>query len=143
MSKVIAILRRRASRRRRVGVHILLIVAALFVAATSYIHWHLWDALGYRHVAIIGGLFLAQAISGLLIAIALILIRELWIVIVGLGFVASTLTGFIVSVTHGFFGFRDSWLAPYAKVAFVAEVATLVTLLVATSLIALEARSKS
>jgi hypothetical protein len=44
-----------------------IVAGAGLVAATATIHLHLWLA-GYRHVSSVGPLFLAQAISGLLLA---------------------------------------------------------------------------
>jgi type III secretory pathway component EscS len=68
-------------------------------------------------------------------------VRELWIALVATGFVASTLVGFLLSVTQGLFGFQDSWLAPYAKSAFVLEIAALVVLLLASIVIFLDGRT--
>jgi hypothetical protein len=114
---------------------------AILLVVTSYVHWHLWDAEGYRHIPTIGWLFLAQWISGLLLALTLVLVRQLWTAIVAAGFVASTIGGFLLSVTHGLFVFHDSWFAPYAKEAFVVELAALVSLVVTSVTIFRNARA--
>ncbi len=134
-------LRQRASRKRRARALVSISAGALLLLATSYIHWHLWDSLGYRHVPTIGWLFLAQSISGLVLAFAIVFVRELWIVLIGTGFVASTLAGFLLSVSHGLFGFQDSWLAPYARTAFVVEIAAFITLGTGALLIYFDARA--
>ncbi len=141
MSNVIRVARSKATRRRRGRSLTLLTLGALSLLGTSYIHWHLWDAEGYRHIPTIGWLFLLQWISGIIIALTLLVVRELWITLAAAGFVASTLVGFLLSVTNGLFGFQDSWLAPYAKSAFVLEVAALVILVLASITIYLDART--
>ena len=141
MSSFVSLLRRSVTTRRGARSLILLLLGALLLLGSSYIHFHLWDAEGYRHIPTIGWLFLLQWISGILIALALVGVRELWIALVATGFVASTLVGFLLSVTQGLFGFQDSWLAPYAKSAFVLEIAALVVLLLASIVIFLDGRT--
>jgi len=53
---------------------------------------------------------------------------------VAFGFVASTIGGFLVSVSVGLFGFEDGWSAPYAGGAFAVEIAALVVLATGGSL---------
>jgi hypothetical protein len=137
------LLRRRASSRRHARALVTIVTGALLLVATSYIHWHLWYSLGYRHVPTIGWLFLAQSITGVVLAITIMLVREAWTSLVGAGFVASTVGGFLITVTRGLFGFHDSWLAPYARLAFVVEVAAFILLGVGTLLTLADARSKS
>jgi hypothetical protein len=90
---------------------------------SAAIHYHLWsEPDGYRSIATIGPLFLLQSIAGLVIGVGLVVVRRLWAALVGIGFAVATVTGFILSVTHGLFGFQESWLAPFATQAFVIEV---------------------
>ena len=77
---------------------------------------------GYRSIATIGPLFLLQSIAGLLIGLGVVVVRRLWAAVVGIGFALATLAGFLLSVVHGLFGFKDSWLAPFAQQAFVLEL---------------------
>jgi hypothetical protein len=44
------------------------------------------------------------------------------------------LLGFLISVEHGLFGFRDGWAAPFAHQAFEVEVASVVVLAMAAVL---------
>lgn len=98
---------------------------------SSYIHLHLWADLGYRHIATIGPLFLMQFIVGFLVGLAVIAVRRVWAAIVCAGFAAATMVGFLISVDHGLFGFKDAWAAPFAHQAFAIEIATILVLVVA------------
>jgi hypothetical protein len=110
----------------------------LLVVWSAAIHFHLWSETdGYRSVPTIGPLFLLQSIAGLVIGVGLVVVRRLWAGLVGLGFVLATLAGFLVSVTHGLFGFRESWLAPFAKEAFTVEVLAAALCTLATALCAM------
>jgi hypothetical protein len=99
------------------------VVGGLLLVWSSYIHFHLWDSEGYRHIATIGPLFLLQSIGGLVIGVLVIAVRRVWSAVLGLGFALSTVGGFLISVEHGLFGFQDSWQAPFANQAFAIEIA--------------------
>jgi len=92
---------------------------------SSYVHFHLWESLGYRHIATIGTLFLVQSIAGVLLALLAIARRRAWTAVLGFGFALLTMLGFVVSVTHGLFGFKDAWSAPFAHQALVLELLTM------------------
>ena len=98
------------------------VVGGLLLVWSSYIHFHLWNSEGYRHIATIGPLFLLQSIAGLVLGVLLIAIRRVWAALLGMGFALSTLAGFLISVEHGLFGFKDSWQAPFANQAFAIEL---------------------
>jgi hypothetical protein len=102
---------------------------------SAYVHFHLWgEADGYRSIPTIGPLFLVQSIAGLVVGLGVIALRRLWAALVGFGFVVATIAGFVVSVAHGLFGFKDSWLAPFAKEAFTVEVVAAGMFLLAAAL---------
>ena len=61
-------------RPRRVAAHAALSAGAVAVASSSLVHLYLW-ADGYRNVATIGPLFLAQGLAGLVLAVNLVPIR--------------------------------------------------------------------
>lgn len=107
------------------------LIGGLMVIWLSYIHFHLWLSVGYRHIPTIGPLFLVQAIAGLVIGFVVIGVRRLWAAALGAGFAAATLGGFLISVSHGLFNFTDSWSAPDAHLAFGVEIVTVVVLAVA------------
>jgi hypothetical protein len=106
------------------------------VILSAYIHFHLWQSVGYRHIATIGPLFLLQSIGGLVVGLAVLAFRQLWVAVAGIGFVASTMVGFLLTVglKDGLFNFKESWSAPFAHQAFAIEIATAVVLLIAGAL---------
>jgi len=61
-------------------------------------------------------------------------LRRLWVALIGAGFAVATLAGFLITVEHGLFGFKDSWQAPFAHQAFVIELAAIVVLGAAAAL---------
>jgi len=107
------------------------VAGGLLVIWLSYIHFHLWQSLGYRHIPTIGALFLAQSIAGLVLGLVVMVVRRVWAAVVGAGFSVATMVGFLISVEHGLFGFTDSWSAPFARTAFAVEIATVVVFIVA------------
>jgi hypothetical protein len=110
-------------------------IGGLLLVWSAYIHFHLWgETDGYRSIATIGPLFLLQSIAGLVIGLGVIAVRRLWAAVIGIGFALTTLAGFLVTVAHGLFGFKDSWLAPFAQQAFGVELAAVVVLGVAAGL---------
>ena len=110
-------------------------VGGLLLVWSAYIHFHLWDETGgYRSIATIGPLFLFQSIAGLVVGLGVVAVRRVWAAVVGVAFALSTLGGFLISVTHGLFGFQETWLAPFAQQAFGIEVAAVVVLCLAAVL---------
>jgi hypothetical protein len=105
-----------------------LLGGALLIGA-GYIHFQLWGDKGYRHIPIIGPLFIMQSVSALILGLAAIFTRRLLIAIFGLGLAVLTVVGFLISVSHGVFGFQDSWLAPDAHLAFIVEATAAVVFL--------------
>lgn len=92
--------------------------AALGLAA--WIHLHLW-ALGYRHVATIGTLFLMQAVAATALALVLLVTRHLAVAAAGAAFLVATASGLLLSNWVGLFGFHDHLDAPYAGMSLVVE----------------------
>jgi hypothetical protein len=102
---------------------------------SAFIHFHLWSETdGYRSIPTIGPLFLLQSITALIIGIGVVAIRRLWAAVIGIGFALTTIAGFLLSVAVGLFGFKDSWMAPYAKQAFTIEILAVVVLMAAAAL---------
>jgi hypothetical protein len=107
---------------------------AALVAASGLIHLYLW-ADGYRHVATIGPLFLMQAITGCVLAVALVAYPR--VVAAGLGtvYLLASIAALILSATRGFLGFRDTLDAPWAGTSLVVEATGAVLLVVAGMLL--------
>jgi hypothetical protein len=106
-------------------------VGGLLILWSAYIHFHLWnEPQGYRHISIIGPLFLLQSIGGLVVAIVVAAVRRVWAAICGIGYAVSTLVGFLLSVglTDGLFNFKETWAAPFADLALAVEIAIVVVL---------------
>jgi plastocyanin len=116
------------------GATVAFVVAGLLIIWSSYIHFHLWQSLGYRHIATIGPLFLLQSIGGVLIGLLIITSRRVWAALLGAGFAVSTMFGFLLSVEFGLFGFKDTWSAPYAHEAFALEIGIIGVCIIAGAL---------
>ena len=107
------------------------ISGGLLVLWSAYIHFHLWnEPQGYRHISVIGPLFLFQSIGGLVLGIVVVAARRVWAAICGIGYAIATLVGFLLSVelAHGLFSFKETWAAPFADQALGVEIAIVVVL---------------
>ena len=67
---------------------------------SGIIHLHLW-ASGYRNIPKIGPLFLVQGVFGIILFVAVSLIRRVFIAVLGALFAAGTIAGLLVSVHFG------------------------------------------
>jgi hypothetical protein len=121
---------------RALGATAASVVGGLLLVWSGYIHFHLWQDGGYKHIPTISTLFLLQAIAGLVLGLLVIGVRRVWASLLGIGFALSTMVGFVfdVALPHGLFNFKDSWAAPFAEQAFGIEIAAIVVLLVGTAL---------
>lgn len=122
--------------------NLILIAAAATVAVSALIHLHLWDT-GYRHLPTVGPLFLLQAVSGFVLSVLLIVTRRVWAAVLSFGLICATLVGFIMALYVGLFGFRDSWSAPFAGMAFTYEVVSGVLLVVGSTLCVIRQRRRA
>ena len=98
------------------------LVGSGLIVATAVIHLHLWLA-GYRHVAKLNIAFMGQAVSGFILAAALLLLR--WPALVGLGalYMAGSAAALIMSATVGFLGIHDGFGVPWAGWSLGTELA--------------------
>ena len=110
------------------------VVGGLLLVWSAYIHVRLWKSEGYRHIPTIGSLFIVQSIVGMVIGVAVVAVRRVWVAVLGTGFVVSTMAGFLLSVEVGLFGFQDTWSAPFAKEAMLIEGASIVAMTMAAAL---------
>jgi hypothetical protein len=103
-------------------------VAALLVLAAGLLHLHLWDG-GYRHVDNIGVMFLVNAVSSIVIAVALVVWRHWIAALAAFGLVIGSLAAFGVTRMGwdlpGFSGFEENgWNpSPEAAAAVAVEIA--------------------
>jgi hypothetical protein len=114
-------------------VQMLMVAGAGLVAWSAAIHLDLWHT-GYRDIATIGPLFLAQSISGFVLAALIATTRRFLPALAGALFLAATIGGFIWSTEWGLFGFQDSFGANFATLALAVEIAGTVVLAAAAVL---------
>jgi hypothetical protein len=112
---------------------VLCLVGAVLLVVSSVIHIHLWST-GYRHIPTIGPLFILQGVVGIVLALVVGVTRRSGAALVGALFAASTIGGLLISVEVGLFGFKDSLSAPDATLSLVVESAALVVLAAAVLL---------
>jgi hypothetical protein len=117
-----------------------LLVGAVAVLASGYVHYYLYFKGGYRNIApdsvarlTISRAFAFNAIAGPVIAWALVVslrVPKLAVpaALAGLGFAAATLVAYLLTRTVGLLGFDDNQLTWEAVVAFGAEVAAIASL---------------
>jgi hypothetical protein len=101
------------------------IAGAALTGWSAGIHLYLWTQ-GYRDIATIGPLFLLHAISGAILALALLTtpIRFLTIVsALGALFAAGSLAALILSLTVGMFGFTETPNAELVTTTLIVESA--------------------
>jgi hypothetical protein len=109
-----------------------MVLGAAAIVATGAIHLHLW-MIGYKNIASIGNLFLAQSISGFVLGPLIVLFRRMYMVLVGAAFMAASIGGLVLSATVGFLGLHDALSVPWATPSLVVEIVGFV-LLVASGL---------
>jgi hypothetical protein len=124
-----ALIRPSGSAARRAETTLGLIAGSALLASSGAIHLRLW-AMGYRSIPTIGPLFLLQGIAGVLLGLVLVLWRRLLVVVAGAGFMVATISGLLVSVKFGLFGFMDTLAAPYAGLSVIVESVGAATLTV-------------
>jgi hypothetical protein len=105
-------------------------LGAAAVAASAVIHLHLWMQ-GYKHIHLIGPLFLAQAVAGIGLALVMVAYPRLVSAVAGALYMASTIGGLLMSATVGIFGFHDGLRVPWATSSLVIEAVGLVVLVAA------------
>jgi hypothetical protein len=87
------------------------IVGAALLLAMALIHLKLWND-GYRDVRWIGPLFMANAVLGVLGAVAVLGSPARWLpyaAVLGGLLQIGTLLGLLLSLTVGLFGFKETW----------------------------------
>ena len=119
------------------GVSLVALVGAALLVWSSVIHILLWSD-GYNSISVIGPLFLAQGIGGIVVALAVAVFRRLAVLAVGAVTLAATAVGLLLTVYVGLFGFQESLAVPYAVSSLVIEF-TGAAILVVASLVLLAA----
>ncbi|MGQ0743847.1 MAG: hypothetical protein ACT4OS_05850 [Acidimicrobiales bacterium] len=105
------------------------LIAAALVLAGGAIHLSLWSQT-YRAIPVVGPSFLVNAAASVLVAVAVVVSVNRWVVAAGLGLAVSSLVALTLSRTVGFFGFLEGW-TPEAAQTVAAEVGAIVAILAA------------
>jgi hypothetical protein len=109
------------------------ILAALAVLVSAYVHLYEW-LNGFRHVHVIGALFVVNVVAGVAIAVLLFTWKHWLAPFLALGFGASTLGGFaIASTSGGLFGDHEKWQGSYVWIAAISEAIAILAGLYAVS----------
>jgi hypothetical protein len=116
-----------ASRGVRTATVVGIVFGAAMVVASALIHLHLWR-IGYRNIHYIGPAFIFQAISGFVLAAALLGFRRLIVVAGGVAFCAGSVVALLLSATVGFLGLHDGLDVPWANWSLASESAGTVVL---------------
>jgi hypothetical protein len=107
------------------------ISGAALLVWMAWIHLHLWSE-GYRHLATIGPLFMANFVAAMVVALLLLSVprRRLLAAVAGVGAVLAggTLAGLALSINIGLFGFTESWNAGFTHMSVAVEIAAALVL---------------
>lgn len=112
----------------RFGLNLLVWAGSAMLAASAVLHFQLWDSEGYRHIPTIGPLFLAQAIVGVVLAIATAIFRRLILAAASAGLAIFSIGGLLIAIWFGLFGWQETASAPYVGMAFTIEAIAAVLL---------------
>jgi hypothetical protein len=123
------------SRVAYLGVSLLALAGAAMLVWSGVIHVMLW-ADGYRDIATIGPLFLAQGVGCIALALFVVVFRWLALLAAGAVTLAATAVGLLVSVHVGLLGYRESLAVPYATLSLQVEFTGAAVLLVGAVLLA-------
>jgi hypothetical protein len=114
----------------RWAVNLMALAGAVLLVWSAVIHLQLWSD-GYRSISVIGPLFLIQGVSGIVLAIILVLFRRLVLMAAGAVLLASTAVGLLLSAHIGLFGYQESLAVPYAETSLDVEFTGAAVLVVA------------
>jgi len=95
-------------------------LTAAAVVVSGAVHLWLWWE-GYRDIAVIGPLFLLNAVAAAAIAVALVAWRHWLPLLAAIGFGTSTLGAFALSTTVGLFGIHEVWSGTDVLTAAISE----------------------
>jgi len=118
---------------------ILAATGAGFMVWSAVIHLMLWSQ-GYKDIATIGPLFLAQGVGTIVLALPIVALRWLALLAAGAVTMVATAVGLLVTVYHGLFGYRESLAVPYATLSLAVEFTAAFLLAVGAIVVAVAPR---
>jgi hypothetical protein len=95
-------------------------VGAGLAVWSGVIHLQLWSQ-GYRDISVIGPLFLIQGIASIVLALALVVFRRVFLLAAGAALMAGTGVGLLLSATVGLFGYQESLAITDAQTSLMVE----------------------
>ena len=120
----------------RAAITVMIAGGAACTVGSGVIHLYLWGKqYGYRDIPTIGPLFLIQGIAAILIGLIVIVSRQVGVLLVAVALLVASVAALVLAIEVGLFGFKDSWLAPYAWTTFYEEIAGGVLLLAAAGVL--------
>ena len=126
----------------RVVVTVMIAGGAACTVGSGVLHLYLWGKqYGYRDVPTIGPLFLIQGIAAILMGLIVIVSRQVGVLLVAAGMLVASVVALVLAIEVGLFGFKDSWLAPYARTTFYEEIAGGILLLAAAGALCLSGKA--
>ena len=131
-----------ASRPARVAVTVVIAGGAVCTVGSGVLHLYLWGKqYGYQDIPTIGPLFLIQGIAAIVLGLLAVVSRRVLVLVLAGGMLVVSVVALVLAIEVGLFGFKDSWLAPYAWTTFYEESVGAVLLLVAAGVLAWSAAS--
>lgn len=100
-------------------------LTALGVLVSGAVHLWLWSD-GMKDVDVVGPMFMLNAVAGLVIGLAVLFWRNWVPLFLAVGFGASTLLAFLISVTVGLFGVNEVFWGTWQAIAMLAELLAIV-----------------
>jgi hypothetical protein len=110
------------------------LLGAAGVAAAGGIHFQLWFT-GYNVIAVIGPLFLLDALGSWVLALLLAGLRFRVLAALGIAVELGAIAGLAVASTTGLFGFRESGFGVGGQIVAAYATESLAALLLAASLV--------
>jgi len=109
------------------------LVGAAAIAASGAVHFQLW-ASGYNVIAVIGPLFLLDAIGSWLVALTLLATRFWVVAAAGILMELGAIAGLALASTTGLFGFQETGTGVGGQIMAAYGTEALAVLLLAASL---------
>ncbi len=104
----------------RWAITVLAVVGAGLMVWSGVIHLQLWSQ-GYRDISVIGPLFLIQGIGSIVVALAVVAFRRVFLLAAGAALMAGTGVGLLLSATIGLFGYTESLAITDAQTSLMVE----------------------